>query len=78
MDRFSITEEGEWEEQETEAVLFIPAGYKDSDEYKASEEWFLFDLAYRAEMADRCGLPPAWGPWTGRTMREPQSCWGTA
>ena len=54
MDRFSITEEGEWEEQETEAVLFIPAGYKDSDEYKASEEWFLFDLAYRAEMADRC------------------------
>ena len=78
VDRFSITEEGEWEEQETEAVLFIPAGYKDSDEYKASEEWFLFDLAYRAEMADRCGLPPAWGPWTGRTMREPQSCWGTA
>ena len=54
VDRFSITEEGEWEEQETEAVLFIPAGYKDSDEYKASEEWFLFDLAYRAEMADRC------------------------
>ena len=62
VDRYSITEEGEWEEQETEAVLFIPAGYKDSDEYKASEEWFLFDLAYREEMIDRC-VAAGQGAW---------------
>ncbi len=60
--RFSITEEGEWEEQEKEAVLFIPAGYKDSDEYKASEEWFLFDLAYREDMIDRC-VAAGLGAW---------------
>ena len=62
VDSFSKTEEGEWKEQEKEAVLFIPAGYKDSDEYKASEEWFLFDLAYREDMIDRC-VAAGLGAW---------------
>lgn len=62
VDSFSKTEDGEWKEQEKEAVLFIPAGYKDSDEYKASEEWFLFDLTYREDMIDRC-VAAGLGAW---------------
>ena len=37
--------------EETEAVILLPTGYRESPEYKAAAEWFSFQLKYQEQMA---------------------------
>ena len=38
-------------QQDSEAVILLPTGYRDSPEYRAAAEWFAYELEYRETKA---------------------------
>ena len=49
-------------QQDSEAVILLPTGYRDSPEYQAAAEWFSFQLQYQEEMT-KASVAAGGGAW---------------